>query len=63
MGKIDVKTGVVAYSVSAMRVIFRFRSSRRVPEIAPVRFEDAGAGAYLVLSVTLALPKRDAYSS
>jgi hypothetical protein len=49
MGEIDVKTCVMAYAVSAMRVIFRFSSSRRVPEVAPVRFEDAGSGAYLVL--------------
>lgn len=50
MGEIDVKTGVVAYSVGAVRVIFRFRSSRGLPEVAPVRFEDAGTGAYLLLS-------------
>ena len=51
MGEVDVKAGVVAYSVGAMGVVFRFGGTRRVPEVAPVRFEDAGAGAYLVLSV------------
>jgi hypothetical protein len=50
MGEVDVKTGVVAYSVGTMRVILRFRSPRRVPKVAPVRFEDPGTGAYLVLS-------------
>jgi hypothetical protein len=41
-----------------MRVIFGFRSSGRVPEIAPVRFEDAGAGAYLVLSAIVSVKFR-----
>jgi hypothetical protein len=50
MGEVDVKTSVMAYSVGAMRVVFRFRSTRWVPEVAPMRFEDAGTGAYLVLS-------------
>lgn len=49
MGEINVKAGVVAYSVGAMRVVFRFGRTRRVPEVAPVRFEDAGTGAHLVL--------------
>lgn len=50
MGEIDVKGGIVAYSVGAMRVILRFRSSRGLPKVAPVRFEDASTGAYLLLS-------------
>lgn len=50
MGEVDVKAGVMSYSFGAMRVILRFRSSRGVPEVAPMRFEDAGSGAYLVLS-------------
>lgn len=49
MGEVDVKAGIVAYSVGAMGVVFRFRSSRRVPKVAPVRFEDAGSRAYLAL--------------
>jgi hypothetical protein len=50
MGEVDVKTSVMAYSVGTMRVVFRFWSSRGVPKVAPMRFEDAGTGTYLVIS-------------
>jgi hypothetical protein len=49
MGEVNIKQGIVAYSVSAARIIFRFCSSRWVPEVGPVRFKDAGTRAYLLL--------------
>ena len=49
MGEVDVKAGVVAYSVGTMRVILRFRSPGRVPKVTPVRFEDPGTRAHLLL--------------
>ena len=48
MNQIDVQTSVVADSVGAVRIIFGLWGSRWVPEVGPVWFEDAGAGAYLL---------------
>lgn len=50
MGDIDVQTGVVAYTVGAMRIIFRLRGPGWVPEVAPMGFKDASTWAYLLLS-------------
>ena len=49
MCDVNVEYGVVAYtsSRSAMDSIFRFRCTRRVPEVRPVRFEDTSTWAYL----------------
>ena len=38
----------MADSVGAMRVIFGLCGSGWVPEVSPVWFEDASAGAYLL---------------
>lgn len=49
MDQVDVQTGVMADSIGAVRVIFGLCSSGWVPKVGPVRFEDASAGAYLLI--------------
>jgi hypothetical protein len=48
VNQVDVQTGVMANSVGAVRVVFRLCGSWWVPEVGPMGFEDACAGAYLL---------------
>jgi hypothetical protein len=48
MDQVDVQASIMADSVGAMRVIFGLCSSGWVPEVCPVRFEDASSGANLL---------------
>lgn len=49
MRDVDVETGVMADPVRAVDIIFGLCSSRWVPEVGPVRFEDSSSGTYLSL--------------
>jgi hypothetical protein len=51
MNQIDVQTGVMSNSVGTMRVVFGLCGSGWVPEIGPMRLENAGAGTYLLTSM------------
>ncbi len=53
MRDINVKQRIMPHSIRRIGRVFRSCCTGRVPEIGPVRFEDAGAGTYDVSSAEL----------
>jgi hypothetical protein len=58
MNQVDVQTRIMANSIGTVRIVFRLCSSRRVPEVGPVGFEDASSGAHLLNIILSMLIKK-----
>jgi hypothetical protein len=58
MDQVDIQASIMADSVGTVRVISGFCSSRWVPEVGPVGFENASPGAHLLNIVLSMLIKK-----